>query len=115
MLLIIIILICLISFGGYSFFYGFPINQKNLIEKVENYLIKQGEKKENFKSFKVNYHFKSGYYVDVIYKDELNVVYSYRYIKNDKGKKRVFIYHSRLIDDTNEDTYQYKHRHVGEF
>ncbi|WP_415782990.1 DUF3139 domain-containing protein [Bacillus manliponensis] len=94
---------------------GFPINKDKLVNEVKTYLVEQSDSEDGFKSIEVEYHFTSGHCVDVVYKDEPNVIYTYRYIedvseKNSKGKK-VLIYYVKLTDGQDEEIYQFKHMH----
>lgn len=54
--------------------------------------------------------------VDVVYKDEPNVIYTYRYQRiSDTNEKGVLSYYERVLNkDVDPDTYPYKHKHEGE-
>ncbi|KEK17445.1 hypothetical protein BAMA_12830 [Bacillus manliponensis] len=64
----------------------------------------------------MRYDFKFGYMVDVVYKDEPNVIYTYRYQRiSDTNEKGVLSYYERVLNkDVDPDTYPYKHKHEGE-
>lgn len=106
--LIIVVIICF--WGGTSFY------KNHIVHKVEAYLLSQEDKKDAFKSFEVRSDLKFGYMVDVIYKDEPHVIYTYRYqkIRNAKSKG-VLLYDATLHDEKVDfSTYSYKHKHLGE-
>ncbi|AWE07826.1 hypothetical protein DCE79_10710 [Lysinibacillus sp. 2017] len=83
--------------------------KKQLYEKrVEDYLIENTfYQKDETESIKAKWHFAGlpSYWVNVIYSDEPNVVYTY--FAHNKGKVGQFEYYS--IDGTNLSTEQLKH------
>lgn len=106
---IIIVIICFL--GGTSFY------KNHIAHKVEAYLLSQEDKKDDLKSLEVRYDFKFGYTVDVTYKDEPHVIYTYRYQKiGDTERKGVLAYNQTLLDNkVDPNTYSYKHKHFGEY
>ncbi|MEI4832050.1 DUF3139 domain-containing protein [Bacillus sp. FJAT-53711] len=107
--IITIVIICFWS--GTSFY------KNHIAHKVEAYLFSQGDQKDDLKSLEVRYDFKFGYMVDVTYKDESHVIYTYRYQKiGDTERKGVLAYNETLLDSkVNPYTYSYKHKHFGEY
>ncbi|GAB6478608.1 MULTISPECIES: DUF3139 domain-containing protein [Bacillus] len=112
MLSIAILLSCSIFAFVYFVIFGPPINEKQLLNRVETYLIEQGDKKEDIKSMKIQYHWTTNYYVEVTYKDEPNAIYMYTYaIDYSINKKTVHWHNHKLIDGADERNYQFKHLH----
>ncbi|HDX9579559.1 TPA: hypothetical protein ROX88_003149 [Bacillus pseudomycoides] len=54
--------------------------------------------------------------VDVIYRDEPHVIYTYHYQKiGDTARKSVLLYNATLHDEKiDSNTYSYKRKHFGE-
>ncbi|MDP4086546.1 MAG: DUF3139 domain-containing protein [Bacillota bacterium] len=85
---IYLILIVIVALGG-MYFYKFPITKHEVLNQVKTYLNKRED------AFLLNsevsiYNFKIGaYLVNVTYKDEPNILYTYAF---DKGQHKVYLY-----------------------
>jgi len=101
---IIGIIILLLIFGYLLYFY--PV-QNHLAEKAfSDYISYQGISKENIQSKKIYKDYKqNGYYIDVVYKDDPNYRYEYKYFSGKSNKKfnmRCIVFNEHNVEVTRD-------------